>query len=169
MAEHKDKFAFTVSHTTREPRKGEFNGREYHFVRPNEMLEMIEHDEFIEHTQFSGNYYGTSKRAVRDALKQGKHLILEVDIEGVKALNTIRDLQPIFIFIKPPTKHELLQRLASRGTETIENLTRRLERADQELAFADSGSVHFDLVLINDDLEQTYKQLKNFLGMANAV
>lgn len=165
LAEYKDRFAFTVSHTTRQPRRGEMNGREYHFVKINEMLQMIDQNEFIEHTQFSGNHYGTSKRAVREALQQGKNLILEVDIEGVKALSSIRELHPIFIFIRPPSKHELYKRLASRGTESLENLTMRLDRADQELAFAENGSVPFDLVLINDDLDTTYKQMRHFLSM----
>lgn len=163
LAEYKEHFTFSVSHTTRKPRRGELNGREYHFVQVNEMLDMIGQNEFIEHTQFSGNYYGTSKRAIRDAVRQNKNLIIEVDIEGVQALSSIEEFKPIFIFIKPPSKQLLFERLASRGTETIENLTRRLERADQELAFATSGFVHFDLVLINDKLDETYKSLKHFL------
>lgn len=166
LAEYKDRFAFTVSHTTRAPRKGELNGREYHFVSLDDMFKMIEQNEFIEHTNFSGNYYGTSKRAIRDAIHQGKNLIIEVDIDGVKALSSIKELKPLFIFIKPPSKQLLFERLASRGTETIENLTRRLERADQELAFANNGYVRFDLVLINDNLDETYKNLKHFLCLA---
>lgn len=167
LAEHKDRFTFTVSHTTRSPRKGELDGREYHFVNLPTMLQMINHNEFIEHTNFSGNYYGTSKRAVSDALqKGGTHLILEVDIEGVKALSNIKELKPVLIFIKPPSKQLLLERLASRGTETIENLRRRLDRADEELEFAERGYVNFDLVLINDKLDDTYKSLKHFLSLA---
>lgn len=166
LAEHKDLFIFTVSHTTRQPRKGELDGREYHFVDRETMLKMIERNEFIEHTAFSGNYYGTSKRAVRDAIQMGRHLILEVDIEGVKALSSIKELKPVLIFIKPPSKQLLFERLASRGTETTENLRRRLDRADQELEFADSGHVHFDLVLVNDDLDDTYRNLKHFLALA---
>lgn len=166
LADYKDRFTFTVSHTTRQPRKGELDGREYHFVSAETMLKMIEQNEFIEHTNFSGNYYGTSKHAIRDALRCGRHLILEVDIEGVKALSSIKDLNPIFVFIKPPSKQLLFERLSSRGSETVETLLRRLERADQELEFADSGDVCFDLVLINDDLNDTYRNLKRFLALA---
>lgn len=166
LAEYKDLFIFTVSHTTRQPRKGELDGREYHFVTQDRMLKMIEQNEFIEHTNFSGNYYGTSKKAVREAIQKGKHLIIEVDIDGVKALSSIRELQPVFIFIKPPSKQVLFERLSNRGSETKENLKTRLERADQELAFADSGYVHFDLVLINDDLDDTYTRLKRFLALS---
>lgn len=165
LADHKDQFTFTVSHTTRQARKGELDGREYHFVSQDIMRKMIEQNEFIEHTKFSGNYYGTSKRAIRDALHKGKHLILEVDIEGVKALNCIEELDPIFIFIKPPSRQLLFERLTSRKTETLENLQRRLDRADEELEFADSGLVQFDLKLINDDLDETYRNLRRFLAL----
>lgn len=165
LSDYKDLFTFTISHTTRQPRKGELDGREYHFVSQEKMLKMIEQNEFIEHTKFSGNYYGTSKRAIRDAIHMNRHLILEVDIEGVKALDNIKDLNPVFIFIKPPTKQLLFERLASRKTETLENLRRRLERADEELEFVDKGFVQFDLVLINDKLDDTYKNLKHFLAL----
>lgn len=163
LAENKDKLAFTISHTTRKPRINELNGREYYFVTREEMEKMIANNEFVEHTEFSGNYYGTSKRAVQDALKTGKLFILEVDIEGVKSLNNLDSFQPIFIFIKPPSKQLLIERLSSRGTESVETLRARLERADDEMKFAESGTVQFDLVLVNDDLEETYKNLKKFL------
>ena len=163
LAENKDKLTFTISHTTRKARKGEQSGREYYFVDHDEMQKMIDNHEFIEHTNFSGNTYGTSRMAVKDAMKSGKPFILEVDIEGVKALSTLEGFKPIFIFIKPPSKQLLIERLSSRGTESSEALQRRLERADEEMRFADSGIVQFDLVLVNDDLDDTYARLKQFL------
>lgn len=163
LAENKDKLAFTISHTTRKPRKGELNGREYYFVTREEMDKMIKSNEFIEHTEFSGNLYGTSKKAVQDALKTGKLFILEVDIEGVKALSNLDGFKPVFIFIKPPSKELLIKRLSSRGTESVEALAKRLERADEEMKFADSGALQFDLILVNDDLDETYGNLKRFL------
>ena len=163
LKENKDRLAFIISHTTRKPRKGEQNGQEYYFVEREEMNRMIKNNEFIEHTEFSGNMYGTSKRAIQDALKTGKLCILEVDIEGVKALNNISELKPVFIFINPPSKQMLKERLSSRGTESVEALKRRLDRADDEMRFASSGAVHFDLVLVNDDLDETFARLKNFL------
>lgn len=163
LLENKDKLAFTISHTTRKPRKGEQNGREYYFISREEMERMISEKEFIEHTRFSENYYGTSKKAVQDALKTGKIFILEVDIEGVKALSNIEEFKPVFIFIKPPSKQMLIERLSSRGTESAETLKRRLDRADEEMKFAESGAVEFDLILVNDDLDETYGNLKRFL------
>ena len=168
LAEHGDKFAFTVSHTTRRPRKGELDQRDYHFVEPAEMLRLIGQNEFIEYTHFSGNYYGTSRRAVRDVLRQGKHLVIEVDIEGVKALHELKELNPVFVFLRPPSKRSLQERLAARGTETGEQVRRRLERADAELAFAQSGHVHFDMTLVNDNLDEAYKSLKHFLCLPGA-
>ena len=165
LQDHGHLFAFTVSHTSRAPRKGELNGREYHFTSREEMLRMIQLGEFIEYTQFSGNLYGTSKRAVREALREGKSLVLEVDIEGVKALAGIRELEAVFVFVKPPSKQLLVERLLARGSESVEALKLRLERADQELAFADAGPVPFDLVLVNDNLDETCKSLERFLSL----
>lgn len=163
LTENRDKVAFTISHTTRKARIGEKDGREYYFISRIEMEKMIANNEFIEHTEFSGNYYGTSKRAVQDALKTGKLFILEVDIEGVKALSDLEEFKPVFIFIKPPSKKLLEERLRLRGTESEETINRRLARADEEMKFAESGAVQFDLVLENADLNKTYENLKNFL------
>lgn len=163
LNEKKDKLTFIISHTTRKPRNSELDGREYYFVTRHQMEEMIHRGEFIEHTEFSGNLYGTSKRAIQDAMKSGKPFILEVDIEGVKALQKIDGLKPIVIFIKPPSKQLLVERLSARGTESADTIKRRLERADEEMKFADSGIVQFDLILVNDDLDETYKSLNKFL------
>lgn len=165
LKENKDKLAFTISHTTRKPRNGESSGKEYYFIERDEMERMIANGEFIEHTEFSGNYYGTSKKAVQDALTTSKPFILEVDIEGVKALRNSHEFDPVFIFIKPPSKQLLIQRLSSRGTESPDALKRRLDRADEEMRYADSGAVKFDLILVNDDLEDTYNKLKRFLKL----
>lgn len=163
LKENGNNIAFTISHTTRKPRLGEQNGCEYYFISREEMERMIAANEMVEHTEFSGNYYGTSKKAVHDALKTGKLFILELDIEGVKSMSNLKEFQPVFIFIKPPSKQTLTERLWLRGTESIDTLKRRLDHADQELEFAESGSLQFDLILVNDDLDETYKNLKRFL------
>lgn len=163
LAENKDKLAFTISHTTRKPRQGEQNGREYYFIDREQFFKMIHRDQFLEHTEFSGNLYGTSLASVQDALRTGKFIILEVDIEGVKSIRRHTDLKPIYIFIKPPSKQLLIERLSSRGTESSETLRKRLDRADDEIQFADSGQVQFDLILVNDDLEETYQKLRKYL------
>lgn len=165
LAENRDKLAFTISHTTRKPRRGEEHGKEYYFVTREQMEQMIVNGEFIEHTQFSGNYYGTSKQAVQDALQTGKLFIMELDIEGVKSLSNLKEFKPIFIFIKPPSKQLLIERLSARGTESAETLKRRLDRADEEMKLVENGLVQFDLILVNDDLGETYGNLKRFLRL----
>ena len=163
LADKKDKLSYITSHTTRKPRMGEVDGREYYFVSREEMERKIKSNDFVEHTEFSGNLYGTSKKAIKDALDTGKLFILEVDIEGVKSLCNIEGFKPKIIFIKPPSKDLLIKRLSSRGTETVEALKKRLDRADDEMKFAESGVVQFDLILVNDDLDRTYSELEKFL------
>ena len=117
MAEYPNAFAFSVSHTTRKPRPGEENGKDYHYVSREEILAGIENGEFLEYAEFSGNYYGTSKKAVETVLSSGRICALDVDIQGVKNLKKT-DLNPVYLFIKPPSLETLETRLRERGTET---------------------------------------------------
>uniref|UniRef100_A0A6B0V2X1 guanylate kinase n=1 Tax=Ixodes ricinus TaxID=34613 RepID=A0A6B0V2X1_IXORI len=132
-----DYFALSVSHTTRKPRPGEVNGKDYHFISRDEMEQAIEAGEFIEYTEFSGNLYGTSKKSVRDVQDQGRICILDIEIEGVKNIKNT-DLNPRYIFIKPPSMKALEERLRGRGTETEESLRKRLARASEEIAYGES-------------------------------
>ena len=91
-----------MSHTTRKPRNGEVNGKEYHFVERESMLQAIANSEFIESAEFSGNLYGTSKKAVEDVISSGRLCVLDIDVQGVKSLKKT-SLNPIYIFIKPPS------------------------------------------------------------------
>jgi guanylate kinase len=162
MAEYPKAFAFSVSHTTRKPRKGEENGREYHFVSREEIQRGINAGEFLEHAQFSGNYYGTSKSAVDAVLSQGRICALDIDIQGVINLKKT-NLNPIFCFIKPPSLESLEKRLRERGTETEESLAKRLDTAKVELEYEKNEKNAFDFVIVNDDLESAYDKLKVIL------
>lgn len=162
MSEHPRAFAFSVSHTTRSPRQGEQDGREYHFVTRDVMTKLIETDQFLEHAQFSGNMYGTSKKAVQDVLASGRICVLDVDIQGVKNLKKT-NLNPLYLFIKPPSLVELEKRLRERGTETEESLQKRLATAKLELDHEKSETHAFDHVLVNDNLDHTYEKLKAIL------
>lgn len=162
MKEFPEAFAFSVSHTTRKPRQGEENGREYHFVTREEILKSIENNEFLEHAEFSGNIYGTSKKAVETVLESGRICALDVDIQGVKSLKK-SNLNPIYCFVKPPSLEALEKRLKDRGTETPESLQKRLDTAKIELEFEKSEPNAFDYIIINDDLEQAYAKLKEIL------
>lgn len=162
MAEFPKAFAFSVSHTTRKPRSGEENGREYHFVTREEIMRGIEAGEFLENAQFSGNYYGTSKSAVESVLSQGRICALDIDIQGVINLKKT-DLNPVFCFIKPPSMESLEKRLRERGTETEESLNKRLETAKIELEYEKNEKKAFDFVIVNDDLDSAYEKLKVIL------
>ncbi|XP_077500167.1 guanylate kinase isoform X1 [Amblyomma americanum] len=156
-----DYFALCVSHTTRKPRPGEVNGKDYHFISRDEMEQAIEAGEFIEYTEFSGNLYGTSKKSVRDVQDQGRICILDIEIEGVKNIKNT-DLNPRYIFVKPPSMKALEERLRGRGTESEESLRRRLAKASEEIAYGENQG-NFDLLLVNDNLKGAYNRLRDYL------
>ncbi|KAF9432288.1 hypothetical protein BGZ76_011012, partial [Entomortierella beljakovae] len=161
FAQHPDKFGFSISHTTRSPRAGEVNGVDYHFVTKEEFLAGVERGEFIEHAEFSGNHYGTTKKAFRDVGEQGKICIFDIDMQGViQVKNT--DINPHYISVQPPSIDELEKRLRGRGTEKESSIKARLEAAEGELEYAkQEGS--FDVIFVNDDLEGTYTNFKAFI------
>ncbi|XP_071343997.1 guanylate kinase 1b isoform X2 [Trachinotus anak] len=162
MKDHEGVFGFSVSHTTRNPRPGEEDGKDYHFTTREAMEEGISKGEFIENAEFSGNLYGTSKAAVEDVLAKNLICILDVDIQGVKRIKET-DLNPIYISIQPPSMEILEKRLRDRQTETEESLQKRLEAARIDMELSKEPGV-FDVVIINDDLERAYKELKDTLN-----
>ncbi|XP_040895750.1 guanylate kinase 1b [Toxotes jaculatrix] len=162
MKDHEGIFGFSVSHTTRNPRPGEEDGKDYHFTTREAMEEGISKGEFIENAEFSGNMYGTSKSAVEDVLAKNLICILDVDIQGVKRIKET-DLNPIYISIQPPSMEILEKRLRDRQTETEESLQKRLEAARIDMELSNEPGV-FDVVIINDDLEKAYEELKEILN-----
>ncbi|GFS08080.1 guanylate kinase [Elysia marginata] len=162
LAEFPGCFAFSISHTTRNPRPGEVNGKDYHFVTKEEFVKLVEENGFLEHAQFSGNMYGTSKKSVRDISSSGQLCVLDVEINGVKSIKQ-SDLspKPRFIFIKPPSMEELRRRLESRGTETEESLKKRLDTTKEAMDYADTGA--YDHVIVNNELDVAYEHLKGIL------
>ncbi|XP_008328791.1 guanylate kinase 1b [Cynoglossus semilaevis] len=161
MKEHEGVFGFSVSHTTRSPRPGEENGKDYHFTTREAMEEGISRGDFIENAEFSGNLYGTSKAAIEDVLAKNLICILDVDIQGVKRIKDT-DLNPIYISIQPPSMEILEKRLRDRQTETEESLQKRLDAARIDMELSKEPGV-FDIVIINDDLERAYEELKDVL------
>ncbi|XP_039666660.1 guanylate kinase 1b isoform X2 [Perca fluviatilis] len=162
MKDHEDVFGFSVSHTTRNPRPGEEDGKDYHFTTKDAMQEGIDNGEFIENAEFSGNLYGTSKAAIEDVQAKNLICILDVDIQGVKRIKET-DLNPIYISIQPPSMEILEKRLRDRQTETEESLQKRLEAARIDMELSNEPGV-FDVVIINDDLERAYEELKDILS-----
>ena len=141
-------YCFSVSATTRAPRPGEVDGREYHFITKEEFERAISEGNVVEYTQYCGNYYGTLKSEL-EKLDEGKNLILEIEVEG--AMN-IKKIFPecVLIFILPPSMSELERRLRKRGTETEETIAARIAQARNELQFADK----FDYLVVNGELEK---------------
>jgi guanylate kinase len=123
---------------------------------------LIEEEAFIEHAQFSGNYYGTTVAAVRDVAEKLKRTcILDIDMQGVKSVKKT-DLNARFLFIAPPSLEILKERLQGRGTESDDSLQKRLHQAIAELEYSKLPGAH-DLIIVNDDLEKAYAELKSFV------
>ncbi|GAA5835680.1 hypothetical protein JCM11251_002996 [Rhodosporidiobolus azoricus] len=160
--EFPDKFGFSISHTTRAPRPGEERGVSYHYVTREAFQDLVAKDGFIEHAEFSGNCYGTSVQSVEDVKKGGKMCILDIDTQGVKLIKKNHPyLNPLYVFISPPSLSSLKTRLTGRGTESAESMSARLAAAVGELEYAKSGA--FDVVVVNDDLERAYKVLRDVI------
>ncbi|KAJ5226666.1 guanylate kinase [Penicillium citrinum] len=162
FAEYPTKFGFSVSHTTRSPRPGEQDGREYNFTTKDSFLALVSENGFIEHAQFGGNYYGTSVSAIKNVANQSRICILDIEMEGVKQVKLRSDLNARFVFLAPPSLEELEKRLRGRNTETEESLQARLAQAKNEIEFSKVPGVH-DKIVVNDDLEKAYEELKEFI------
>lgn len=160
--EHDSIFGFSVSHTTRNPRPGEENGKDYYFVTREMMQRDIAAGDFIEHAEFSGNLYGTSKAAVRAVQAMNRICVLDIDLQGVRNIKKT-DLHPIYISVQPPSLAVLEQRLRLRNTETEESLAKRLAAAQADMESSKEPGL-FDLVIINDNLDKAYATLKQALS-----
>ncbi|XP_015107097.2 guanylate kinase isoform X4 [Camelus dromedarius] len=162
LQEHGSIFGFSVSHTTRNPRPGEENGKDYYFVTREVMQRDIAAGDFIEHAEFSGNLYGTSKAAVRAVQAMNRICVLDVDLQGVRNIKKT-DLQPIYICVQPPSLDVLEQRLRQRNTETEESLAKRLAAARADMESSKEPGL-FDLIIVNDNLDKAYWALKEALS-----
>ncbi|XP_069585198.1 guanylate kinase isoform X1 [Ranitomeya imitator] len=162
LKDYEGVFGFSVSHTTRGPRPGEANGKDYHFVTREEMQRGIDNGDFIEHAVFSGNMYGTSKVAVQAVQAQNQICILDIDMQGVKNIKKT-ELNPIYISIQPPSVQVLEKRLRDRKTESEESLQKRLQAARDDMEISKEPGL-FDEVIINDNLEEAYSRLKDALS-----
>ena len=146
LEKYPDAFALSVSATTRAPRTGEVDGVHYSFISKEEFEHRIEHNEILEYTTYCGNYYATPKKEIDARTARGVHVILEIEVEG--AMN-VRRLCPeaILIFVLPPDFKTLEARLRGRGTNTEEDIRRRLERAREELGYLD----RYDYIIVNEN------------------
>jgi guanylate kinase len=154
-----EKIAFSVSHTTRAPRQGEIDGREYHFVSRDVFIEMIGEEKFIEHADVHGNLYGTSFASVIQQQKKGYDVILDIDVQGAAILRGNKELDATFVFIAPPSLVELERRLRGRGTESEETVTLRLKNARTEL----ESVREYDYVIVNSDRDESINLLRSII------
>lgn len=153
------KVQFSVSGTTRDPRKGEKNGVDYFFLSEAEFDQKVENNGFLEWEEYSGNRYGTLRSEVDKLMKSGYFPLLDVEVKGALNVKDSYGSDCVSIFIQPPSIDELKQRLIKRGSETEESLAMRLKRAEKDLPYAS----RFDYVVTNDDLETAYKQVKTIV------
>ena len=150
---------FSVSYTTREMRKGEMDGREYFFVSVEKFQELIAKNEFLEHAEVHGNFYGTSRSQVNRLTESGKDVLLEVDVQGAKNL-LAKVPDAVSIFILPPSFATLETRLRMRATESSGDLQVRLRNSFHEVLEYDK----FRFVVVNDDLETAVEQIRTIIN-----
>lgn len=153
-----DNYALSISATTRNPREGEVDGREYFFVPEERFMEMIEKDELIEYAQYVNHYYGTPSQYVLSQMEKGNDVILEIEIQGALKVKS-RFPEAILVFVMPPNVEELKHRLIGRGTETMEIINARLRRAAEEAEGMDA----YDYILVNDTLDACVEEMHRMI------
>ena len=157
-----DNYALSVSMTTRKPRPGETEGKEYFFVKKEDFERKIKEEGLIEYASYCDNYYGTPKEYVEKQLEKGKDVILEIEIQG--ALKVKKQFPTaLLLFVMPPSAEELKKRLEGRGTETPEVIEKRLKRAAQEA----EGIENYDFIVINDKLDECVQEMHGLIMAAH--
>lgn len=153
-----DNYALSISATTRKPREGEADGREYFFKTMEEFEEMIKQDALIEHACYVGNYYGTPRTYVEQQLELGKDVILEIEIQGALKVKE-RFPDTLLLFVTPPSARVLKERLVGRGTESMDVIEERLQRAGEEA----EGMEQYDYIVVNDDLDECVEYVHHII------
>lgn len=151
-------YALSVSATTRKPREGEVDGREYFFKTEEDFEKMIAQDELIEYAKYVNNYYGTPKAYVEEQLLAGKDVILEIEIQGALKVKE-KFPETLLLFVTPPSAKTLENRLVGRGTETPEVIASRMRRASEEA----EGMGAYDYLVINDDLDVCVEEMHHII------
>lgn len=155
-----DKLAFSVSATTRKPRPGEVDGKEYHFLEAADFEKRIENNEFLEHEEvYAGVLYGTLWSEVHKIWDQQKAVVFDVDVQGGLNLKRRFKQDALAIFLRPPSVEVLMERLRNRSTEVEHHLQERIAKANHELSFESQ----YDVVVVNDVLEETLKRCETLV------
>lgn len=153
-----ENYALSISATTRAPREGEVDGREYFFKTRQEFEQMIQEEALIEYAEYVGNYYGTPKDYVFSNMKEGRDVILEIEIQGALKIKK-KFPEAVLLFITPPSAEELKKRLVNRGTEPMETILARLARAAEEA----KGIEDYDFVLVNDQVDTCVEEMHRLI------
>ena len=154
----RENVSLSISATTRQPRPGEENGVHYYFLTKEEFLKKVEDGNMLEYAEYNGNYYGTPKDKVDEALAQGRDIILEIEVQGALLVKE-KCPNALLVFVAPPSWQELRDRLTGRGTEDAATIENRLNIAKQELTQA----VHYDYILVNDTIEAAAERLEHII------
>lgn len=162
LIEEYDGYALSISATTRQPRPGEEDGREYFFLQKEQFERKIAENGLIEYACYCDNYYGTPREYVERQLADGKDVILEIEIQGALKVRKQYD-DALLLFVMPPSAEELRRRLVGRGTETEEVISKRMHRAAEEA----EGIEEYDYIVVNDDLDMCVRQLHEIITAAH--
>lgn len=158
LVERTDNVVFSISATTRQPRDGERDGRDYHFVDNATFDRMIERSELAEWAVVHGNRYGTPRREITAALEQGRTVVLDIDVQGARQVRRVFN-DALLIFVLPPSAEELVRRLSDRASEDPAERRRRLANAQREI----EAAPEFDFIVLNDDLPQAYRRVESIV------
>lgn len=164
LAKYSDKLAFSISACTRQPRENEVDGKDYYFISQEDFLHKIAQKEFVEFEEvYSGAYYGTLRSEIERIWNENKSVVFDIDVVGGLHLKSKFNDQALAVFVQPPSLEVLSQRLFGRGTDTVDKLNERIDKAKQELGYAEQ----FDVILENDDLAEACAKaeelIENFL------
>lgn len=151
-----NRLSYSVSHTTREKRKGESDGEDYHFIGVNEFKKMKQSGEFVEWAEIYGDYYGTSKAEIDRIEENGRDPFLDIDVQGAAQIRNNPDVSAVFLFVAPPSIEELRRRIENRGTESGETLKKRIRVARKEL----DRIREFDYLIVNEELDRAVADLR---------
>lgn len=154
---------FSVSATTRSPRKGEVNGKDYYFISKEEFLQKRARGDFLEWAEVFGNYYGTPVAEIQKLLKEGKNVLLDIETQGASQIRSVCP-EGVSVFILPPSFEELERRIVTRGSETEEMRKIRLSQAKQEIQLAEQ----YDFCIVNTDIEETANAVLDIIAKVKA-
>ena len=156
----KDNYVISISHTTRNPRPGEINHKDYYFVNDNEFQRLIKNEEFLEYAKVFNNYYGTTRTPVIDNLNKGKNVLFDIDWQGADQIkNKKLDFKLISFFILPPSKKVLFQRLSNRDMRDKLIAEERMKQFERDVLHW----INYDYVIVNDEIEKCYNKIDNLI------